>query len=85
MDRKRIAPHEPKAELLSIEDVDSDVASLSEALLEEQAKRIARTVLLRADVRKMLQTLVASGACASQEEAIARGLRTLTAAVSPAW
>ena len=33
---KRIAPHEPKAELLSAEDVNEDVASLSSALAEER-------------------------------------------------
>jgi hypothetical protein len=32
LDVKGIAPHEPKAELLSAEDVDKDVASLSSAL-----------------------------------------------------
>ncbi len=85
MDRKRIAPHEPRAQLLSAEDVEGDVASLSEALIEEQAKQIAREVLLRSDVRQMLRTLVSSGVCKSEEEAIARGLRTLSAAVSPVW
>jgi hypothetical protein len=33
---KRIAPHEPKTELLSAEDVNKDVASLSSALAEER-------------------------------------------------
>lgn len=44
---KRIAPHEPQAALVSADDVDRDVASLSEALMEERAKRIARKALLR--------------------------------------
>jgi hypothetical protein len=35
---KRTAPHEPEAELLSAEDVDKDMASLSKALAEEQRR-----------------------------------------------
>jgi hypothetical protein len=41
----KISPHEPRAELLSPEDVDKDVASLSEALMEKRAEQIARNVL----------------------------------------
>jgi len=81
---KRIAPHEPKAELLSPKDVDRDVASLSEALLEERARRIARNILLRPDIRQILKALLESGACEDEEEAIARGLKTLSVALSPA-
>ncbi len=81
---KRITPHEPQAALLSAEDVDGDVASLSEALMEERAKRIARQALLRPEIRQILQTLLESGVCESEEEAIARGLRTLSVALLPA-
>jgi ABC-type sugar transport system permease subunit len=35
----QIAPHEPQAALLSVEDVDRDVASLSKALTEERTQR----------------------------------------------
>jgi len=81
---KTIAPHEPQAVLLSAEDVDRDVMSLSEALLEERARRIARNVLLRPEVRLILQDLMESGVCGSEEEAIARGLKTLSVALLPA-
>lgn len=81
---KRIAPHEPQTALLSAEDVDRDVASLSEALMEERARRIARKALLRPEIRQILQTLLESGSVSSEEEAIARGLRTLSTALSPA-
>ena len=37
---KKIAPHEPEAELLSVEDVNEDVASLSEALSESHKARL---------------------------------------------
>ena len=63
---KGIRAHEPEAELLSPADVDKDVASLSEALLEKQAERIARNVLIRSDVRQMLDQLLAAGICASR-------------------
>ena len=80
---KRIAPHEPQAALLSVEDVDRDVASLSEALMEERARRIAQNVLLRPDMRQILRDLLKSGACENEEEAIARGLKTLSVALLP--
>ena len=80
---KQIAAHEPKAELLSAEDVDRDVASLSEALMEERARRIAQNVLLRPDMRQILRDLLKSGACENEEEAIARGLKTLSVALLP--
>ena len=80
---RQIAAHEPKAELLSAEDVDKDVASLSEALMEERARRIAQNVLLRPDMRQILGDLLESGACENEEEAIARGLKTLSVALLP--
>lgn len=85
MEMKRIAPHEPQAALLSAEDVDKDVASLSEALIEERAKRIARNLLLRPEVRQILKALLESGVFENEEEAIARGLKTLSVALSPVW
>jgi len=81
----RVAPHEPQATLLSADDVDKDVASLSEALLEERIRRIARNVLLRPDVRQILQDLLESGACRDEEEAIVRGLKTLFVSLPPVW
>jgi len=83
MEIKRIAPHEPQAALLSIEDVDRDVAALSEALVEERARRIARNVLLRSDIRQTLETLLQSGVFKDEGEAIARGLEVLSVALSP--
>jgi hypothetical protein len=84
MEMKRIAPHEPQAALLSAEDVDKDVVSLSEALIEERARRIARNVLLRSEIRQILEVLLESGVCENEEEAIARGLKILSVALSPA-
>jgi hypothetical protein len=84
MEMKSIAPHEPQAVLLSAEDVDRDVASLSEALIEERARRIARNVLLRSEIREILEDLLESGACENEEEAIVRGLKILSVALSPA-
>ncbi|HID62400.1 MAG TPA: hypothetical protein EYP49_06620 [Anaerolineae bacterium] len=69
---------------MSAEDVDRDVASLSEVLLEERARRIARNTLLHPEIRQILKTLLDTGACASEEEAIVRGLKTLSVALSPA-
>jgi len=52
--------------------------------MEERAKRIAHKALLRPEIRQILQTLLESGVCESEEEAIARGLRTLSVALLPA-
>ncbi len=83
MEMKKIAPHEPQAALLSVKDVDRDVAALSEALVEERARRIAHSVLLRSDVRQTLEILLQSGAFKDEGEAIARGLEVLSVALSP--
>jgi|Deesub1362B_J571_1020462.scaffolds.fasta_scaffold79213_1 hypothetical protein len=80
---RKVSPHEPRAELLLPEDVDKDVASLSEALREKQAERIARNVLSRPDVSQMLRELVEMGICANEEEAIIKALKAFFMAVSP--
>jgi hypothetical protein len=48
---EKMTAHEPNADLLTAEDVDGDVAALSEALLEKRAERIAHNVLLRHTLR----------------------------------
>jgi len=73
---------EPNAELLSAQDVRRDVASLTEALERRHAERQAYEILARPDVREMLNKLISSGACANEEEAIERALRTLLTAVT---
>lgn len=80
---KAITAHEPEAELLSPEDVDQDVASLSAALAEERAERIARNVLLRSDAQQLMEQLLSAGIGRSEEEILLRALRTLAVAVSP--
>ena len=49
---KGIAPHEPKAELLSAEDVNKDVASLSSALTEERRAIESYKARLRASIKR---------------------------------
>jgi hypothetical protein len=73
---------EPNAELLSAEDVHQDVASLTAALERRRAERRAYDLLARREVREMLDKLIRSGACTSEEEAIERALRTLVTAVT---
>jgi hypothetical protein len=73
---------EPNAELLSAEDVHRDVASLTAALERRRAERRAYSILGHPDVRAMLDKLIASGACANEEEAIERALKTLVTAVT---
>ena len=51
--------------------------------MEERARRIAQNVLLRPDMRQILRDLLKSGACENEEEAIARGLKTLSVALLP--
>jgi hypothetical protein len=73
---------EPNAELLSAEDVQQDVASLTDALERRRAERHAYEVLARREVREILNKLITSGACTNEEEAIERALRTLLTAVT---
>jgi hypothetical protein len=73
---------EPNAELLSAEDVQRDVVSLTAALERRRAERRAYDLLARQEVREMLNKLIKSGACTSEEEAIERALRTLITAVT---
>jgi len=73
---------EPNAQLLSAEDVQGDVASLRGVLDRRRAERRAYSILARPDVQQMLDKLVSSGACANEEDAIERALKTLMTAVS---
>lgn len=73
---------EPKAELLSAEDVQGDVKSLTAALERRRAEQRVYGIWERPTVCEMLDKLVAGGVCANEEEAIERGLRTLLTAMS---
>lgn len=68
---------EPDAELLTAKEVADDVRSLSESLQRRQAERRAFAILNRPAVRAMLNSLVASGTCPSDEAAIEQALRRL--------
>ena len=74
---------EPKAEGLAAVDVHRDVAALTAALERRRADRGASSILERPHIRAMLDTLIASGACANEEEAIERALKTLVTVVMP--
>ena len=78
---KQIAAHEPNDDLLSPEDVDSDVVALGEALLEKRAERIAHNVLLRPDIQDVFRQLLGTKLYASEEEVIARSLKAMLVAV----
>ena len=81
--RKKITAHEPDAELLAPEDVASDVAALSDALLEKRAEHIAHNVLLRPDIQEALRQLLASQLYADEEEIITRSLKAMQVAIAP--
>ena len=74
---------EPRAEGLAAEDVHRDVAALTAALERRRAERGAYNILERPHIRAMLDKLIASGACANEEEAIERALKTLVTVVMP--
>jgi hypothetical protein len=73
---------EPSAELLSAEDVHQDVASLTTALERRRAERQAHDMLAHSSIREMLNKLIVTGVCKTEEEAIERALRTLLTAVT---
>ena len=78
---KQSTAHEPNADLLAPQDVESDVVALEEALLEKRAERIARNVLLRPDIQDALRQLLGTKLYASEEEVIARSLNAMLVAV----
>jgi len=95
---EKISPHEPRAELLSPEDVDKDVASLDEELLgpKELEEDVATLDRLLAEKRKaailseldpetwhLLEELVEQGICQDEKEAVTRAVRAFVLAVSP--
>ena len=76
---------EPNAELLSAEDVQQDVTSLTVALERRRAERQAYDIVHRPAIQEMLIRLVSSGACPNEAEALERALRTLLTAVTRQW
>jgi hypothetical protein len=72
---------EPNAELLTVDDVRADVVSLTAILERRRAEQRAYDILQRPNVRRMLDELITNGACANEEEAIERALKTLVAAI----
>jgi hypothetical protein len=76
-----ITPHESDAELITPEDVEKDVASLTEALLEKRIQRLVRELLRQSDIYATLQKIVASGRFANEVDALAHAVRTLHFAI----
>ncbi len=76
-----ITPHESDAELITPEDVEKDVAFLTEALLEKRIQRLVRELLRQSDIYATLQKLVASGRFADEVAALAHAVRTLQFAI----
>jgi len=72
-----ITPHESDADLFTIEDVEKDLASLTDALLEKEVQHLVRELLRRADVYAALQKIVASGSFANEVEALAHAVQIL--------
>lgn len=72
-----ITPHESDAEFITPEDVEKDVASLTEALLEKRIQRLVRELMQQSDIYATSQKLVASGRFANEVAALAHAVRTL--------
>lgn len=71
---------EPDAELLSAEDAKKDIETLGKLIIEKRTKQ-KFDILEKPVVRKMLNTLITSGICKNEEEAIERALKTFITAV----
>jgi len=76
-----IIPHESDAEFITPEDVENDVAFLTEALLEKQIQRVVRELLRQSDIYVTLQKLVASGRFANEVAVLSHAVRTLHFAI----
>jgi len=77
MNMSHITPHESDADLLTMEDVEHDVAVLSSALLEKRIENLSRALLQRPEIYVALQSLAASGYFANEVEALAHAVQTL--------
>jgi len=72
-----ITPHESDAEFITPEDVENDVAFLTEALLEKQIQDFVRELVRRSDIYVALQKLATIGRFANEVEALAHAVQTL--------
>lgn len=71
---------ESNTELLSIEDVHKDIATLTIILERRQAEKQAYDILKHPSIRRNLDKLIAKG-CKNEEEAIDRALKILLTAL----
>ncbi|MCZ6678992.1 MAG: hypothetical protein O7E52_17300 [Candidatus Poribacteria bacterium] len=78
-----ITAHEPEAELLSPADVDKDIASFTKALEPKKSEGFTQAVLMRKEIRQLIDSLLATGLFRDEEEILTRALQTLFIAVSP--
>jgi hypothetical protein len=76
-----ITPHESDAEFITPEEVEKDVAFLTDALIEKKIQRVVRELLRQSDIYATLQKLVASGRFTNEVEALAHAVRTLHFAI----
>jgi len=72
-----ITPHESDAEFFTPDDVERDVASLSNALRKKRIQNLVRELLERPDVDAALKKLVVGGHFANEAEALIHAVRTL--------
>jgi hypothetical protein len=72
---------EPRAKTLSAADVHEDISAVTVAVERRRSERRVYNILERPHIRAMLDTLIASGACVNEGEAIERALKTFVTAV----
>lgn len=79
-----ITVHEPEEEVVNTpEEIEKDVQSLTEGLIEVRAQRLAKNVLMKQKLQRFLAEIITNGVCKNEEEALERAIESFFVAVIP--
>ncbi|MBM3236557.1 hypothetical protein FJZ31_09695 [Candidatus Poribacteria bacterium] len=79
-----ITAHEPEEDVVNtLEEIEKDVQSLTEGLIEVRAQRLAKNVLMKQKLQLFLTEIITNGVCKNKEEALERAIESFFVAVIP--
>jgi len=79
-----ITAHEPVEDVVNtLKEVEKDVQSLTEGLIEVRAQRLAKNVLMKQKLQRFLTEIITNGVCQNEEEALERAIESFFVAVIP--
>jgi len=79
-----ITAHEPEEKVVnSLEEIEKDVQSLTEGVIEVRAQHLAKNVLMKQKLQRFLSEIITNGVCQNEEEALERAIESFFVAVIP--